>query len=129
MSSDTKFRLAVSIAAVVFLVTGAAWVMKTGGGMCGNEAVKETLSPSGRWKVDIYERSCGATTPYVTNVRVLKANEKLGDDAGNVAVPARAWSIEWTSDQEVVVWYSRFYPPSTRTDRVGSVRVTYRQLP
>lgn len=40
---------------------------------CGNDEVREFLSPNGRVKAVVFRRNCGATTSHSTHVSVLRA--------------------------------------------------------
>lgn len=55
-------------------------------GDCRNEVLKELASPSGKMKAVIFQRDCGATTGFSTQVSVLSKDEKLPDEGGNVFV-------------------------------------------
>ncbi len=55
---------------------------------CGNHAFSEFSSPSGKWKVVLFGRSCGATTGFTTQVSLLPA------DAGPPSGPGNLLSID-----------------------------------
>jgi hypothetical protein len=53
--------------------------------LCENQTLSEHPSPDGRLNVVVFERNCGATTPFVTHVSLLDSDERLDDDDdGNV---------------------------------------------
>jgi hypothetical protein len=67
---------------------------------CGNEVSQTVVSPSGRLKAVVFNRNCGATTGFNTQVSILPAAAALPDDGGNTlilggAVPLK---VEWRSD-------------------------------
>ena len=53
---------------------------------CDNDSFKEFKAPSGKWKVVVFQRSCGATTDFSTQVSVLSADSPLPKKAGNVLI-------------------------------------------
>ena len=128
MTDRAKFRVTLVIAAVMLMVGFGAWLVISPPGLCGNDVLSEKTSPSGNWRAVVFERSCGATTGFSTQASVLKKHERLEDTAGNVIVPERAWDLKWASDRELVVQYSKYYPPARKTAYVGDVQVTYEQL-
>ena len=54
--------------------------------MCGNEVFEEQLSPDGKLKAVIFQRDCGATTGFSTQISVLNSHKKLKNESGNVFV-------------------------------------------
>jgi len=42
---------------------------------CGNDVLTETRSPDGRLKVIVFQRDCGATTGFSTQVSVISSRE------------------------------------------------------
>jgi hypothetical protein len=53
-------------------------------GMCGNQIVAEEPSFSGAKRVVVFQRDCGATTGFSTQLSVLDADEELENEAGNL---------------------------------------------
>lgn len=88
-------------------------VLLSGCGLCDNEISQTVLSPSGRLKAVVFNRNCGATTGFNTQVSLIPASKTLPDDGGNTlilggAVPLK---VEWQSDA------------SLRLTGIGSARV------
>lgn len=54
--------------------------------LCSNSPVLEVPSPSGELKAVVFERSCGATTGFSTQVSVIKAGASLPNEGGNLLV-------------------------------------------
>jgi hypothetical protein len=71
------------------LVIGAAAM---GGGCldlsggCANEQLNEVPSPGGARRAVVFQRDCGATTPFSTQISVLPRGVALPDSNGNVFV-------------------------------------------
>lgn len=67
---------------------------------CGNEISQTVTSPSGKLKAIVFNRNCGATTGFNTQVSIFPSSETLPDDGGNTlildgTVPLK---VEWRSD-------------------------------
>ncbi|MCC5853421.1 MAG: hypothetical protein JJU30_11325 [Alkalimonas sp.] len=78
------------------------------GGMCANEVHAEIISPNQRYKAVIFQRDCGATTDFSTQISILKAEAKLPNKSGNIFV-ARGHPehfphpIRWLSNTELFI--------------------------
>jgi len=67
---------------------------------CGNEISQTVESLSGLVKAVVFNRNCGATTGFNTQVSVLPAVDELPNSAGNIlildgAVPLQ---VQWVSN-------------------------------
>lgn len=76
--------------------------------MCGNYLHSESISPNGRYKAVIFQRDCGATTGFSTQISIVKTSEVLKNRPGNIFIvdghPDRyAPNIFWSSDSELVI--------------------------
>ena len=105
---------------------------------CANDQLADRTSPDGRWHAVVFQRDCGATTGFSTQVGVLAAGDSLRNEGGNAftadddhgAAPAGpgggpAVSIRWLAPDTLEV---RFHPRSrifTREARVGAVEIRY----
>ena len=56
------------------------------GSMCGNEISQTVSSPSGNLKAVVFNRNCGATTGFNTQVSILSATDTLKNDDGNTLI-------------------------------------------
>lgn len=70
---------------------------------CGNEVSRTVISPSGKLKAVVFNRNCGATTGYNTQVSIIPTSASLPGEAGNAlildgSVPLK---IEWRTDSEL----------------------------
>jgi len=54
--------------------------------LCGNSPLLEVQSPNGTLKAVVFERNCGATTGFSTQVSVIKAAGTLANEGGNLFV-------------------------------------------
>ena len=54
--------------------------------LCGTHIMSETYSPDKKLKAVVFERDCGATTPFVMQVSILNTSDSLPNEPGNVFV-------------------------------------------
>jgi len=75
-------------------------------GMCANTVISSSTSPNGKWKVVLFERNCGATTGFSTQISLLESGEKLTNEAGNIYITEgypKGYTLNWDSDTSVVI--------------------------
>jgi hypothetical protein len=110
-----------------FFLTITCLLWATGCGFCGNEIGYEEYSPDRKLKAVVFERDCGATTGFSTQVSLLGGAEKLPNEAGNVFIADGDPKIrvQWQSNNEVLVKF----PPGTKVhlkqNQVAGVSVRY----
>jgi hypothetical protein len=77
------------------------------GPLCGNDVVAESRSPDGRHVATHFERSCGATTPFVQVVTVHESGMPFpGEDTDEFLFTMRgrpAITLAWTGPDELVI--------------------------
>ena len=74
---------------LVFFVLLSIYIMIhffTIDGMCKNRIIKQISLPSLNKKVIIFERNCGATTSFNTQVSIIGLNEALANKSGNIFI-------------------------------------------
>lgn len=54
--------------------------------LCGNTLLAETPSPEGNLRAVVFERNCGATTSFSTQVSVIESGSTLPNEGGNVFI-------------------------------------------
>jgi len=79
--------------------------------MCENQIYKEYLSPNKSLKAIIFQRDCGATTSFSTQISILDSDEKLGNKSGNIFIikgyPNEvAPTLNWESDNKLNIQHS-----------------------
>jgi hypothetical protein len=65
-------------------------------GDCGNDLVKEVRSPDGQMNAVVFQRDCGATTGFSTQVSLLSSNKSLPNESGNLFVATTDRRLGWT---------------------------------
>jgi hypothetical protein len=103
---------------------------------CGNQVVNETMSPDKRMRAVIFERDCGATTDFNTQISILGENESLPHAGGNVFVEdsdhgaSKYWAeVRWDSPERMVVRYPARARIFHKEARVKGVSITYEPVP
>jgi hypothetical protein len=90
------------------------------GDPCDNKELQTVNSPNGEHKAIVFQRSCGATTGFSTQISLLKRNKQLPKEGGNIFVadtnhgkaPAGdgggpAMTIQWLGEQTLSVKYDK----------------------
>ncbi len=70
----------IGVFAIIFLII----LFSTFPDMCGNRIARTIESPKKGWKIVVFERDCGATTDFSTQISILRANQELRNEAGNI---------------------------------------------
>ena len=93
----------------------------------------EVRSPDSRKRAVVFERDCGATTDFSTQVSILNGNELLSREAGNIfiadsnhgTVQKMLVTVRWDSTSRLVVSYPTRARVFLQRDRGGDVAVSY----
>jgi hypothetical protein len=98
--------------------------------MCDNEIFYEALSPGGRFKVIIFQRDCGATTDFSTQISLLPSDAALPNEGGNIFVVKghprdRNIEIAWMNSTELVIKHTTGLDPYKKEIARKGIRVTY----
>ena len=128
-------RIALLALVLAVAVVGTACVSLAGN--CTNTIHRELPSPNGKMKAVIFDRDCGATVGFNTQVSVLPSGAKLPDDGGNVFVADGGRGngtsgpyvgVSWTNDGELLVTYVKGARVFHNESSVSNVRVRYETL-
>ena len=124
---------AASVTAVAILAA-----QRFGAAACTNRILTAVVSPDGRYKAVVFERDCGATTDYSTQVSVLAASDELGRDGSNIFVADTAGGKApsgprggpqvrraWKADEELFVGHHSAARIFRKEDRYRGVVVLY----
>jgi hypothetical protein len=80
--------------------------------ICKNEIYKEYISPDKALKAIVFQRDCGATTGFSTQISILKSNEDLdNNEGGNIFIikgePNKvAPTLNWINNNTLYIDYS-----------------------
>lgn len=80
MRGDRRLNLWIGIVLVLLPILSSC------SSLCKNEIITELPSPDGKLKAVVFQRDCGATTDYSTQVSILKTSDKLANKGGNIFV-------------------------------------------
>jgi hypothetical protein len=134
----TRYLSFAALGLAAVLTIAYLGVTSLGRGMCGNKEISSSDAPNHRARVVVFERDCGATTDFSTQVVILHPREELGDRSGDVFVVdsdhGRAaagagggpWvEATWASPDSIVIRFddhARIFHQSTI---VGGISVRY----
>jgi hypothetical protein len=103
-------KILITIALVVILVpAGVIGIfMYSTSNMCANEIYKEVNSPSQEFKAVIFQRDCGATTSFSTQISIVSKATTLPNESGNILIidghpNDTLLEINWQSNGELSI--------------------------
>ncbi len=68
-----------------------------------NNIISESYSADGEYKAVKFTRNVNATTPNSFHLSILRKNDKLKDESGNVYVSYEDFDFEWSNDTTVTI--------------------------
>ena len=139
-------KLAKALGLILGACTALLLVVAVGGyyllgSMCANEVLAESPSPDGTFKAIVYERDCGATSDFSTQISVLRSWRSLSNSSGNAfvsdsnhgAAPSGPGGgpevrLEWASPTDLIVSRHRLARVFLAEPQVGRVNIRYKQF-
>ncbi len=110
-------------------------------GMCGNTIVETKISPNYSHKIILFERNCGTTTDFSTQISILKNEEDLEDESGNIfsadsdngkAILTKKGTInikiEWLSDKKILIEYDKSARVFEIEKSIDGIEIEYKKL-
>jgi predicted small secreted protein len=105
---------------------------------CGNEILRVHYSPTKQLKAVIFERDCGATTGFSTQISIMAANGDLPNEGGNVFVAdtdhgkspsgpggGPPVEVEWKGESSLNIIYDNRARVFLRKDSQNGVTISY----
>jgi hypothetical protein len=105
---------------------------------CMNEILRIHYSPSKQLKAVVFERECGATTGFSTQISIMPANSDLPNEGGNVFVAdtdrGKSASgpgggphveVEWREESSLNITYDNRARVFLRKDSQKGINITY----
>ena len=89
----------VLFAPALFFLTGGCFDLHG----CDNEVVARTAAPSGQREAVMFQRSCGATTGFTTQISIVDPGE-MPRDKGNVFIADRGTRGPWGGPWAELRW-------------------------
>jgi hypothetical protein len=110
-------------------------------GDCSNQILKQIPSPNKKMKAVVFQRDCGATTGFSTQVSILSFEQDLPNDGGNIFVadtdhgnaPSGAGGgpvveVSWTSETELLVRHDKRARVFHNEPSLANIRIRYEPL-
>jgi len=99
----------------------------SGCSLCGNQIRYKEKSPSGKLRAVAFERDCGATTGFTTQISILPNNQELPNEPGNVFIADGDLRIriEWEAEDKVVITYPRDAKVRLKRENQNRVSIRY----
>ena len=107
-------------------------------GDCANEIHRIHHSPSKQLKAVVFQRDCGATTGFTTQISIISANSDLPNQAGNVFVSdtdhgkspsgpggGPPVEVEWKGESSLNITYDNRARVFLRKDSQNGITITY----
>ncbi len=107
-------------------------------GECRNETVSELNAPGNAVKYVVFQRNCGATTGFSTQVSLIKVGETLKNEGGNIFIADtnhdRAPSgvgggpevrIKWVSDTHLQIHHHQLARVFLAERTIDGMRIDY----
>lgn len=107
-------------------------------GDCVNEILRIHHSPSKQLKAVVFQRDCGATTGFTTQISIISANSDLPNQAGNVFVSdtdhgkspsgpggGPPVEVEWKGESSLNITYDNRARVFLRKDSQNGITITY----
>ncbi|MDX1920814.1 MAG: DUF5412 family protein [Candidatus Caenarcaniphilales bacterium] len=108
---------------------------------CSNEVIQSVISPDKKYKLVIFNRNCGATTGFSTQISILNKNFSLKNEGGNIFIAddnhgevlltknkALPIQVTWVSDREVFIKYGEKVRTFQKKDRFKGIKINYSQF-
>ena len=107
---------------------------------CQDSAVSTAAAPTGRLKAVLFQRDCGATTGFSSQVSVTDADKKLSGvgnafvaDTDHGVANAASWGgpwveLRWLSPKKMLIRYDARARVFTQNAAVSGVTVTYEKV-
>lgn len=73
--------------------------------LCGNHVLSEAVSPNGKYKAVLFQRDCGATTDYSTQISILRKEEALPNRGANAFATDNTLEVRyhWQDDDHLAI--------------------------
>lgn len=107
-------------------------------GDCVNEILRTHHSPSKQLKAVVFERECGTTTGFSTQISIMPANSDLPNEGGNVFVAdtdhgkspsgpgdGPPVEVEWKGESSLNITYDNRARVFLRKDSQKGITITY----
>ena len=121
----------------------AAWLLTLPGCSdltgCANNVIRRADAPDGLHRAIMFQRDCGATTGFSTQISVLKAGQEPTEggnafvgDADHGAAATGEWGgpwaeMSWVDNGTLLIRFASGTRISTQSRQVSRVRINYQE--
>jgi hypothetical protein len=126
MKKSLKY-IGILLGGLFIFLFGASYFFSPGSGACNNTIVTTSTSPDKKWKLVLFERSCGATTGYSSQISLLKIEEELSNEGGNIYIASgspKGYSLNWQSNFNVTI-NGTSYETFKKINQFSGITLTY----
>ena len=119
MGYQSRYEITFIIVAIIALIIVICGILSWSFGnvwsrLCGNVLVQEVYSPDKQYKAIVFERDCGATTDFSTQVSILESTKELSNVPGNIFAmnghpDNTEVQVEWENDHTIQITYTDGY--------------------
>jgi hypothetical protein len=107
---------------------------------CDNSTISTVSAPVGDLKASLFQRDCGATTGFSSQVSVLDANDAPTEggnafvaDTDNGVAKAASWGgpwveLEWLGPQRLIIRYDAKARVFKQNKNVSGVSISYQKI-
>jgi hypothetical protein len=96
---------------------------------CDNLLIKNVKSPNGKYTASVFERNCGATTPFIKIVNLHSSTAKVDFDKDNDWVftihGQSDVKVSWLLDDKLKVSYTSTGDTPTQREKWNGINITY----
>src|ERR1041385_8380674 len=137
MRISPTFRLAILLAGAV-LTAGYIGLRQFTNSICSLDVIRRMPSPDGRFEAVLFQRNCGATTNFATNLSITRSGSTISNAPGNLLVAdsdhGRApldsgyvvrVTVRWVTPDSVIVHYDSRAHVYKQSMRAHGVSVAY----
>lgn len=100
-------------------------------GMCSNEIFNEAMGPDRKLKAIVFQRDCGATTGFSTQISLIPSDYQLKDDeGGNVFIvdghpQDHEIQLIWRSPNQLLISNASGLHPKKKKEKFKNVTISY----
>jgi hypothetical protein len=107
MQVKGKIWIWAAVAALIAFIVGYRYFLSGLSFECGNNVLAEATSPDDRYTATVFERNCGATTPYTRIVSIRRRESRFDSEDQKtwvfVAKDQPSIKIRWSSIRQLDV--------------------------
>ena len=134
------FKVIIGIIVTAVIYFGII-IYSFGSDLCGNEIIETKISPNSTHKIIIFQRNCGATTDFSTQISVLEMDENIENKSGNIfsadsdhgkaeltANGIINTKIKWINEKTVLIEYDKNVRVFQNEESINNINIRYKIL-